>query len=87
MLVLSRKKNEQIVVVGADGQATTITIVEIRGDKTRLGMDAPPSVQIHRREVWERIKREQKRAEEQRSGGAEGIQANDSPNTFNAEAA
>lgn len=47
MLVLSRKKNESIVV---DGKIV-ITIVEIRGDKVRLGIEAPREVPIHRSEV------------------------------------
>lgn len=47
MLVLSRKKNESIVV----DDAIVITIVEIRGDKVRLGIEAPREVPIHRSEV------------------------------------
>ena len=47
MLVLSRKKDEQIVI----GDAITITVVEVRGDKVRLGITAPREVPIHRLEV------------------------------------
>lgn len=47
MLVLSRKKNESIVV----DDAIVITVVEIRGDKVRLGIEAPREVPIHRSEV------------------------------------
>lgn len=47
MLVLSRRRNEQIVVDGS----IVITVVEIRGDKVRLGIEAPREVPIHRREV------------------------------------
>ncbi len=53
MLVLSRKVNEQIVV---DGNIT-ITIVDIRGDKVRLGISAPLDVPVHRGEVHDAIKR------------------------------
>jgi carbon storage regulator len=53
MLVLSRKKNESIVI----GDCVVVTVVEIRGDKVRLGIDAPKEVPIHRREVFEAIKR------------------------------
>lgn len=53
MLVLSRKKNESIVIDGA----VTITVVEVRGDKVRLGIQAPRDVPIHRSEVYEAIKR------------------------------
>ena len=53
MLVLSRKKNESIVI----NNDVTITIVEIRGDKVRIGIEAPKEVPVHRREVYEAIKR------------------------------
>lgn len=51
MLVLSRKKNESIVIDGA----VKITVVEVRGDKVRLGIEAPREVPIHRSEVYEAI--------------------------------
>jgi carbon storage regulator len=51
MLVLSRKKNESIVI----NNDITITVVEIRGDKVRLGIVAPKEVEVHRQEVWEMI--------------------------------
>lgn len=47
MLVLSRKKNESVVV----GNEVTVTVVEIRGDKVRLGFTAPKQVSIHRQEI------------------------------------
>ena len=53
MLVLSRKMNECIVI----NDDITITVVEIRGDKVRLGFDAPKEVTIHRLEVYEAIRR------------------------------
>lgn len=51
MLVLSRKKNESIVI----NNDITITVVEIRGDKVRLGISAPKDVPVHRQEVYEAI--------------------------------
>ncbi len=54
MLVLSRQRDETIMI----GDEVEITIVDIRGDKVRLGIDAPRSVQVHRKEVYEAIKRE-----------------------------
>lgn len=51
MLVLSRKKNESIVI----NNDITITVVEIRGDKVRLGIVAPKEVPVHRKEVFEAI--------------------------------
>ena len=53
MLVLSRKKNESIVI----NDDITIVVVEIRGDKVRLGIEAPKEVPVHRREVYDAIKR------------------------------
>jgi len=51
MLVLSRKKNESIVI----NNDIVITVVEIRGDKVRLGIVAPKEVPVHRQEVFEAI--------------------------------
>jgi carbon storage regulator len=51
MLVLSRKKNESIVI----NNEITITVVEIRGDKVRLGIVAPKEVPVHRQEVYDAI--------------------------------
>jgi carbon storage regulator len=53
MLVLSRKKNESIVI----NNDITIVVVEIRGDKVRLGVEAPKEVPVHRREVYDAIVR------------------------------
>lgn len=52
MLVLSRKKNEEIIISHPDGNLV-LSVVDLRGDKVRLGISAPESVEIHRREVWE----------------------------------
>jgi carbon storage regulator len=53
MLVLSRRSNESIVIAGD----ITVTILEIRGDQVRLGIDAPRSVTVHREEVHAEIQR------------------------------
>jgi len=53
MLVLSRKKNESIVI----NDEISVTILEIRGDKVRLGIEAPKKVPVHRREVFDAIHR------------------------------
>lgn len=55
MLVLSRKKNESIVI----NNDITIVVVEIRGDKVRLGIEAPKEIPVHRREVFDAIQRGQ----------------------------
>lgn len=54
MLVLSRKKNESIVVA----DSIVITIIEIRGDKVRLGIEAPRETPVHRKEVWDAINKQ-----------------------------
>lgn len=51
MLVLTRKKNECIVI----NDVIRVTVVEIRGDKVRLGIEAPREVEVHRQEVYEQI--------------------------------
>ena len=58
MLVLSRKKNESIKI----GDHITITVVEVRGDRVRLGIEAPKEVTVHRNEVFEAIQRDGARA-------------------------
>ncbi len=51
MLVLTRKKNEKIII----GEDITIVVVEMRGDKVRLGIEAPKEVPVHREEVKRQI--------------------------------
>lgn len=57
MLVLSRQRDESIVI----GDNIVITVVDIRGDKVRLGINAPTEVPVHRQEVYERIEDEKER--------------------------
>lgn len=54
MLVLSRKKDEKIII----GDSISVMVIEIRGDKVRLGIDAPRDVTVHRQEVYEAILKE-----------------------------
>lgn len=58
MLVLSRKLNEDIVI----NDDIVVRIVDIRGDKVRLGIEAPRDVPVHRREVVDAIERERRQA-------------------------
>ncbi len=58
MLVLSRHRDESIMI----GDDVVITVVDIRGDKVRLGIDAPQHIPVHRQEVYEAIKRENQKA-------------------------
>ena len=54
MLVLSRLRDETIMI----GDDVEITVVDIKGNKVRLGITAPRQIQVHRKEVYEAIKRE-----------------------------
>lgn len=58
MLVLSRQRDETIMI----GDEIEITVVDIRGDKVRLGITAPTRIAVHRKEVYEAIKAENERA-------------------------
>ncbi len=58
MLVLSRKKNESIII----GDDVEIVIVDIKGDQVKIGIKAPKSVSVHRAEVYEEIQLENKKA-------------------------
>lgn len=58
MLVLSRQRDETIMI----GDDIEVTVVDIRGDKVRLGISAPKEITVHRKEVYEAIKRENREA-------------------------
>lgn len=58
MLVLSRQRDESIMI----GDNIVVTIVDIRGDKVRLGINAPTEIPVHRQEIYEAIQRENQRA-------------------------
>ena len=53
MLILSRKKDEKIVI----SDNVTVMVIEIRGDKVRLGIEAPKDITVHRQEIYDEIKR------------------------------
>ena len=69
MLVLSRQRDESIII----GDDIVVTIVDVRGDKVKLGIDAPQDVSVHRREVYEAIRRENQHAARLRPDEARGI--------------
>jgi carbon storage regulator len=56
MLVLSRQSDETIII----GDNIRVTIVEVRGDKVRIGIDAPRDVTVHRQEIYDAIRRDAK---------------------------
>ena len=63
MLVLSRKRDEQIVI----SDNIVVTVVDIRGDKVRLGIEAPKDISVHRQEVFDAIQRENKQQSDKSS--------------------
>jgi carbon storage regulator len=67
MLVLSRQRDESIMI----GDNVEITIVDVRGDKVRLGITAPREIPVHRREIYDTIQREKAAAEKAATGKAE----------------
>jgi len=71
MLVLSRQRDETIVI----GDDVEITVVDIRGDKVRLGINAPAHVPVHRKEVYEAIKRENMANAESRGESPHGVES------------
>jgi len=68
MLVLSRHRDESIVINGGTADEIVITVVEIRGDKVRLGISAPIEIPVHRLEVQNAIEREKRQAADRTEG-------------------
>jgi carbon storage regulator len=66
MLVLSRQRDESIMI----GDKVVVTIVDIRGDKVRLGIQAPGEIPVHRQEVYEAIQRESRKAGQTQTAAA-----------------
>jgi carbon storage regulator len=66
MLVLSRKRDERIVI----GDNIVITVVDVRGDKVRLGIEAPIDVPVHRQEVLDALKRHAEQASQETPPGS-----------------
>ena len=74
MLVLSRQRDESIMI----GDDVEIIIVDVRGDKVRLGITAPKSIPVHRREIYDAIQREKKEKEESQKKQQENPQTSQS---------
>jgi len=72
MLVLSRHRDESIMI----GDNVVVTIVDIRGDKVRLGINAPKEIPVHRQEVYEAIQRENRNAAQVQPEDTTGLRPN-----------
>jgi carbon storage regulator len=75
MLVLSRQRDETIVI----GDDIEITVVDIRGDKVRLGITAPKEISVHRKEVYDAIRREGRAAAQVKSEDLAGLKLGGQP--------
>src|SRR5882724_6128793 len=69
MLVLSRQRDETIMI----GDDIEVTVVDIRGDKVRLGINAPKEISVHRKEVYDAIRRENRAAAQVKPEDLSGI--------------
>ena len=75
MLVLSRHRDESIMI----GDNVVVTIVDIRGDKVRLGIEAPTDIPVHRQEVYDAIQRENRKAANLQPNETQGLGGNQQP--------
>jgi carbon storage regulator len=73
MLVLSRQRDETIMI----GDEIELTVVDIRGDKVRLGIKAPPRIAVHRKEVYDAIRRENEQAAQLTGGDLGAVGSSD----------
>jgi len=80
-LVLSRQKDESIII----GDDVEVTIVDVRGDKVRLGINAPRSISVHRKEIYEAIQREKAQKAGEEAAAAEKTSAEAKPDEANPE--
>src|SRR5438093_1300440 len=81
MLVLSRQRDETIMI----GDDIEVTVVDIRGDKVRLGITAPKAISVHRKEVYDAIRRENRAAAQVKPEDVAGIDKVQPPNPQNKE--
>ncbi len=81
-MVLSRQKDESIII----GDDVEVTIVDVRGDKVRLGINAPRSISVHRKEIYEAIQREKAQKAAEEAAAAEKTSAEGEPDEANPEA-
>lgn len=75
MLVLSRQRDETIMI----GDDIEVTVVDIRGDKVRLGINAPREISVHRKEVYDAIRRENRAAAQVKPEDVSGVAGKPAP--------
>ena len=69
MLILTRRVGETLMV----GDEVTVTVLGVKGNQVRLGVNAPKEVAVHREEIYERIQREQDEPATGKGGGSDGV--------------
>jgi carbon storage regulator len=67
MLILTRRVGETVMI----GDDVAVTVLGVKGNQVRVGINAPKNVAVHREEIYERIKREKNKADDQQGGGEE----------------
>jgi carbon storage regulator len=87
MLVLSRKKQEAVIVAGPGGESclVKITVLEVRAGQVRLGFEADGDVAVHRCEVWQRLSAFQDKLPLPNGNGVAGVQPGSTPNCLKGE--
>lgn len=58
MLILTRRQAETIVIDIGEGDTVEVTVLGVKGNQVRLGINAPKDIPVHREEIWQRIRRE-----------------------------
>ncbi|MEJ2756528.1 MAG: carbon storage regulator CsrA [Gammaproteobacteria bacterium] len=76
MLILTRRQGETLMI----GDEITVTVLSVKGNQVRIGVEAPKHVPVHRKEIWDRIQKEKADGDPSVSGHAQDSVGRESPN-------